>query len=472
MRIGWVLVLASCGRLGFEAVDGDAGAVDTGGDAEEAIEPSNLVPGWSAQLAGSGGSGAIHVHDLVVAASGRISVGLHFEQSIDLGAGPRSVTSGMDLLVATYDGAGTFQSVYAPASTDDDESLGLATDADGNLYVTGRFRGTLTPTPGTTLVSANSWDGFVTALWADGGHRWSLRFGGTGEDFAQSVSVAGALVCVAGHFNAQADLGSKTLTASGPDVFVAAFTTSGTPLWAHAAGGAGAQARVSVAALADGCLVSATTTGAIDFGTGSLGVPADDDVFAAKFDASGSPVWARRYAAPGVQHATGLAVDRLGRPFIVVLGEGGLDYGVPGAAAGAGGLDVYVLALDVDGAPRWLSQVAAGTGDEHGGAIAVLADRTVLVAGDIRGSGRVGSQTHETSGLNDVFAVQLMPDTGSSRWAHTSTNPGEDSVFALGADPAGGAVIGGHFSSTAQVGDEMFSAGGYADGFLLRLDAQ
>ena len=65
-----------------------------------------------------------------------------------------------------------------------DAATAIATDAGGNVYVTGKFGGTihfgaftLTPTPGGTQT-----EGFVAKFNSAGSCQWAVRFGGAGTE--------------------------------------------------------------------------------------------------------------------------------------------------------------------------------------------------------------------------------------------------------------------------------------------------
>jgi len=90
-----------------------------------------------------------------------------------------------------------------------DYAVGVAVDESGNVYLTGMFSGSADFGDGKPLSSANgSGDIFVASYTAKGAHRWSKRFGDTGEDGGDDVWIdASGNVYVAGSFSGGVDFG-------------------------------------------------------------------------------------------------------------------------------------------------------------------------------------------------------------------------------------------------------------------------
>ncbi len=124
----------------------------------------------------------------------------------------------------------------------------IAVDGSGNIYVTGYFTGTVDFDPagnGAPLTTAGSTDIFLAKYDANGGFIWAKALGGKSSDAGQGVVVDGnGNVYVTGYFRTKADFNpggsGGTLTAVGSaDVFLAKYDTSGSFLWAIAMGGSG-----------------------------------------------------------------------------------------------------------------------------------------------------------------------------------------------------------------------------------------
>ncbi|HSE51867.1 MAG TPA: SBBP repeat-containing protein [Gemmatimonadales bacterium] len=164
----------------------------------------------------------------------------------DGGTGVASRTSlgGTDWFAVRYDGAGSFQSVFAVGSVAADPAPRPAADPDGSLLVTGGFSGAVDFDPGSgstviaSLGSAGATDAFVAKYSFAGGLTWVSRFGeGTSVAERQNRGVAVAPfpsggVVTAGQFFGSPDFDPGApafrLTSLGSaDVFVVLLTNTG-----------------------------------------------------------------------------------------------------------------------------------------------------------------------------------------------------------------------------------------------------
>ena len=77
-------------------------------------------------------------------------------------------------------------------SSEYDEGQSVTVDSSGNVYTTGKFKGTVDFDPGaetTNLTSNGNFDVFVSKLDSSGNLVWAKSFGGTNEDQSESVAV-------------------------------------------------------------------------------------------------------------------------------------------------------------------------------------------------------------------------------------------------------------------------------------------
>lgn len=186
--------------------------------------------------------------------------------------------------------------------------------------------------------------------------------------------------------------------------------------WSRATGGSESEVFSAVAAGADGSLVGAGAfQGTFDFAgqavTHATQGVFDDDVFVAKYDATGDPVWGRGFGdLPAAQDAAqSVAIDSAG---------------------------------------------------------------DVIVAGDFAATITFGSSTFTSEDpvaeeARDFFLAELAGDTGDVRWARSFAGPGRQWYIRVAALPSGGVVI-------AAAGDDALDLGGCVDGpgnvLLARLD--
>ena len=116
---------------------------------------------------------------------------------------------------------------------------------------------------------------------------WVKDLGGSGTDIGYAVARdANGNVAIAGAFSGTVDFGGGPLTsASGhPSVFVAKYSSSGTPVWSRAVSGSGGSVPAAIAVDGNGdVLVTGSVGGTVDLGGGALTSFGAADIFLAKY---------------------------------------------------------------------------------------------------------------------------------------------------------------------------------------------
>jgi len=208
---------------------------------------------WAKQM---GGLGFDVSADVALDSSGNIYTTGLFNGTADFD--PENVTVGdtltsagsSDIFVSKLDGAGDFVWVKQMGGVSVDLASGVAVDASGNVYTTGRFNGTADFDPenvtvGDTLTSAGNADIFVCKLDSAGDFVWVKQMGGVSNDSARRVAVDGSgNAYTTGVFRGTADFDPEnvtvgdTLTSAGnADIFVSKLDSAGDFVWVKQMGG-------------------------------------------------------------------------------------------------------------------------------------------------------------------------------------------------------------------------------------------
>ncbi len=346
-----------------------------------------------------------------------------------------------------------------------DRGYAIAADAAGNSYVTGYFRNTVA-FGSTSLTSAGGDDVFVAKLAPDGEVIWATRAGGTGSlDKGFAIATDGQGNCfVTGHFLGTATFGSTTLTAVGNvDVFIAKLDISGAFVWARGTGGDTGDTGQGVAADAFGnCYVTGAFSGTVAFGASTLQSPSGN-VFITKLGPDGEFLWARQAGGPDLDKGCALALDAAGNCFIT--GQIGSDFTAPGYTATFGGSvittvgegDVFVTKLDPDGAFLW-TEHAGGAADDMGTGISIDASGNCYITGYFEGMATFGATnlTAASSAESDVFVAKLDP-TGAWQWASRAGGTGNDGGTGIATDASGRSFVAGTFGGAAIFGTTELS---------------
>lgn len=189
------------------------------------------------------------------AGNGDVLLSGFFSGSVDFDPGPadaiRKSNGDTDIFLARYAENGQFKSVQSFGGREADYAApgGMALDAQGNVYLTGRFRDRVTfggEKAQTTCVSKGIDDIFVARFDADGTPAWMISMGGPRADGGHRVACdSKGNVVVGGWFRNTAcfdpGTGKGLLTArgkeEGSDAFIAKYDPSGKYLWAFGFGG-------------------------------------------------------------------------------------------------------------------------------------------------------------------------------------------------------------------------------------------
>lgn len=195
---------------------------------------------------------------------------------------------------------------------DENNNFGLspATDAQGNVYVCGRFQGTLDFDPGpgeVNLTSHGSDDAYICKFGPQGNLIWAKNIGGPGYDDARRIVLSSAgYLYVMGAFEGTVDFdlgpGNMPVTSQAP-TYLAKYDPGGNPVWVRQLSHPAFRTNFVVDA-DENILLSGEFHGTQDFdpgsGTYSMTGTFVLDAFVCKLDPAGQFVWA--FQIPHISH--------------------------------------------------------------------------------------------------------------------------------------------------------------------------
>ncbi|OWY22028.1 T9SS C-terminal target domain-containing protein [Sphingobacteriales bacterium UPWRP_1] len=313
-------------------------------------------------------------------------------------------------------------------STATDGGNSMVTDASGNVYIAGFFRGTVDFDPGTgivNLISAGDADIFVQKLNASGNLVWAKRMGGTGNDGAYGVAVDGSgNVFLTGFFQETADFD--------PGTGFASFESYGSY-----------------------------------------------DVFVEKLNSSGDMVWVKRVGNTGHDVGRGIDIDASGNVFVTGNFSNTLDFD-PGLSSynktSVGGYDIFVLKLNSLGSFEGV-YTGGGTGNDAGQGIAVKSSYA-YVTGYFKGSvdfdPNVDTPTYTAVGETDIFMMRIETTGGMDfDFVCRVGGTGADAGQGIAVDAMSNVIVAGYFTGTVDfnpgTATNNLAAAGNTDAFVLKL---
>lgn len=333
-----------------------------------------------------------------------------------------------DIFIAKLDTSGNWLWVKKAGGTDSDYGYGIATDSGDYSYATGAFRGTATFGT-TTLTSSGSTDIYIAKLDTDGNYLWAIKAGGTYSDIVNSIATDNnGNSYITGWFQFTAIFGSYSISGGGSDIFVAKIDVDGNYLWAAQAGGTNGNAGRFVATDSSGnSYVTGNIQGTTTFGSTTLISNGSNysDIFIAKLDSSGNWLWAKKAGGSSSDQGNCITTDSSGNSYVVGYYQSTATFG-SNTLTSSGGNDIFVAKLDTDGNYLWALK-AGGTSSDYGNAIARDGNGNIYVAGYFSGTATFGTSTLTSIGSSDIFSGKIgtiysvLAPNGGETWQTTSS---------------------------------------------------
>ncbi|WP_337045285.1 SBBP repeat-containing protein [Emticicia sp. 17c] len=356
----------------------------------------------------------------------------------------------------------------------------IATDAAGNIYVTGRFQG-VTNFGGTTLTPA-AIDIFVAKYNSAGTLQWVKQAGGSGAfNYGYGIAVDGSgNVYVTGYIAAATDFDGTTVTPVGyNDVFVAKYNSSGSFQWVTNAGAAGKYAighGIAVDAVGN-AVITGEFQGVTNFGGITLTAIGSKDIFIASYNSAGVLLWVKQGGVSNRSDiGTGIAADKLGNIF--VTGELYNNTMLAGTSIGTvGDPDMFIANFNTSGVLQWVRH--AGYPSIHNGglttsypvrgvAIATDGSGSLFVTGTFDGAPDFGGTVLSQGVGRDIFTAKYS-STGDLIWVRQIGKLNKfNFTYAIAADTDGNCYVTGSFQLSADFGGTTYNAIGKQDAYVCK----
>ncbi len=331
----------------------------------------------------------------------------------------------------------------------------LAADADGNTYVAGRFA-TEALIGDDTARTRGDYDLLLVKYDPAGQPLWWAAGGGDGIDMPYDVAVGGdGAVYVAGRFSGTAWFGGESVTSQGgDDIFIAKYDSAGSPIWVRSAGGAGNDHGYALAVDSAGDVyITGLYQATATFGTTTLETEFNAGLFVAAYDRDGNSRWAWAPSGVYVGAGYGIAAGPAGRIYVTGDFDGTMEVGEEGT--GTYGLtDIFLLALGSDGLPQWVRH-GGGALHDRGNRVAIAGNGDIAITGGINEAGSdvvyFGDETVAVAGAN-IFVARYGPD-GALRCITAAGGEQTESANGIAFGPSGDAYIAGSFNFYTTLGD-------------------
>ncbi|MCJ8163894.1 SBBP repeat-containing protein [Pontibacter sp. E15-1] len=357
------------------------------------------------------------------------------------------------------------------------ESKRIATDADGNSYVTGNFATSVTFGT-TTLTGGPNGNAFISKYNNGGQLVWAKQISGT--SVVESVDIAADAAgntYITGNFKGTTTVGAFTLTS--PDdraAFVAKFDATGNVVWAKQANSTGGDDVWGENITVDGSgnvYVAGIFFNSATFGATIITASRDEQVFIAKYAANGNLTWVKMAGGLGSCFTHDIATDNSGNLYLTgqfwltaTFGSTTLYKDESIITSG----EIFIAKYDAYGNALWAKQ-AGGAGRDAATGIVVDSNGNSYITGFFQGSAATfGTATVTGSNVKNIFLAKYSA-TGGAVWVKTHQSSGDAEGTAIDLDASGNIYTAGYFEGSATFGNAtLISYGGY-DMFFAKYDA-
>ncbi len=408
-------------------------------------------------------------------AMGNTYVSGEFQGTATFGSFTLTAGNGVDLFVAKYDPAGTCLWAYkAGGNNTFVYGASMATDPQGNSYITGNFNGTANFS-GTSLTSTGFSDLFLAKYNSIGDLQWVFKKGSNGFTEGMGVGLDPFNnVYVTGFFGSTVDFGGASVTAAGgqfdKDIFLAKYDSAGVLKWVKRAGSANEDKGTAVACDAMGNPhLTGSFQGMTAFGTINLTSSGQTDIFVAKYDTAGTAIMAFKSGGNAQDGANGISLDGTGNIYLIGSFYGNAQFGTVGLSGDPNYGDMFIAKYNTAGVCQWAKK-GAGNNSDAGLGISTDPGGNSYTTGFFYQSAVFGTTTLTSNGMLDAFVIKYST-SGNVLWAVKAGSAGDDRGKGIIWDANGYCNVVGYFTNTTAFGTTFLtSAGGTYSVFVARMN--
>lgn len=398
-----------------------------------------------------------------------------------------------DAYLVKFNASGVRQWATYFGGTGDETGYALATDATGNIAVTGSSTsssGIATAGAHQTVNIGGGPDAFVVKFNASGVRQWGTYYGAMlGIDAGSQITIDGSdNILVAGITTSSSAISTggahQTSNGGGYDAFLVKFNSSGVRQWATYYGGTGyEEGRGVVTDNANNVYFVGRTESASSIATAGshqTTIGGGFDAFMVKFNASGVRQWGTYFGGTDYEESRSLLLDAAGS--LLVTGWTSSSTGIATIGShqetlgSVGFTDAFIAKFNTSGVRQW-STYYGGTDNEYAYDITSDANNNIFMAGRASSSNAIatlGSQqeTISSAGYSDVMVVKFNA-SGVRQWGTYYGGASDDRANGLVVDASGNVFIAGTTSSNSSLSTtgahQINYGGGATDAFIAKL---
>jgi hypothetical protein len=335
-----------------------------------------------------------------------------------------------DVWVAKYDSNGDRIWAKQFGTNDRDNSTGITTDSNGNVYLTGDTRG--------NLAGENSnWTSVWVAKYDSNGDRiWAKQFGTSNDSYSNGITTdSNDNVYLTG--STEGNLAGEN--AGWSDTWIAKYSSSGDRIWSKQFGTSGPDSSNGITTDSSGNVYLTGSTRGNLAGENA----GQNDVWVAKYDSNGDRIWAKQFGTSHYDYSSGITIDSGSNVYLTGFTYGNL------AGDNNSWSDVWVAKYDSDGDRIWARQFGASN-DDYSNGIKTDSSGNVYLTGFT-----YGDLASDNAGSGDAWVAKYDSNKEQLEVQQFGTS-GYDSSNGITTDSSGNVYLTGYTEENL-VGDNSSS---------------
>lgn len=316
-----------------------------------------------------------------------------------------------DSYLAKFDSSGTVEWIKIATGSSIQQATSVKVDASYNVYWYGQYFGASTIAGRSLAQAGGSYDLFLAKISPSGKAIYVEGYGSSGAETSFDLVLSGKHVYFSGRFFGTFTIGSSSVTTSGSyDIFIVRMDSSLKLSWIQSAGGSNIDDITALHVNSKGeVLFSGTFVSGFSVGSKSV-TGSWYDIYVAKLNSNGSGQWVSKITGTGfspTNYVKGAHIDESGVATVAgyhstTITIGSTNY-VP-----SGGSDAFVAQYNKNGAFQWINRGGGNNTDLVFG-MAVDQAGYYYIGGYYASKSKFGSKTLNGTGSHNNFTAKGTP---------------------------------------------------------------
>lgn len=335
-----------------------------------------------------------------------------------------------------------------------EESYSIASDHSGNVYLSGFFNDTSLIIGSYTFSSVGNNDILIAKYDSSGNVIWATSVGGIGVDECNSITVDDSEnIYVTGEFNsATISFGTYSLTNSGvgSNIFIAKYDSSGTVVWAKSGKGTGTNLSksVTVDSWGNSYITGYYNSPILIFDADTLTKTGAGftDAFIVKYNPTGNILWTKNIGDTLAEFSSCIVANNSGDIYITGSFSSPTLSFDTISVSNVGSSAMFLAKLDSFGNAIWAKSFNSIGNNETFFVTADAFGNSYLTGRFISPILVFASDTLHNTGMYDCFFTKFN-SAGNILWAKSSVGSGNDFGSSIVVDSIGNSYLAGGFYS-------------------------